>query len=145
MSRLSASEVINRGDYLQPDFEPSTLTIPHLLSVLTYHGIKYPSPHTKGKLIEVFNAEIRPRSAQLLKERQVREKKKPSHEGIFDGHTGRAIQAPKVGHRCLIRHTPLLMRLPHPRITSLCPFAGLRGAHLANLQSQNQPQRFVLS
>ncbi|KAG9104604.1 inner nuclear membrane protein enriched at telomere/subtelomere region [Ceratobasidium sp. 370] len=95
MSRLSASEVINRGDYLQPDFEPSTLTIPHLLSVLTYHGVKYPSPHTKGKLVDVFNAEIKPRSAELLRERQIRERKKPSHEGIFDGHTGRAVQPPE--------------------------------------------------
>lgn len=101
MSRLSASEVINRGDYLQPDFEPSTLTIPHLLSVLTYHGIKYPSPHTKAKLIEVFNNELKPRSAQLLKERQIRDRKKPSHEGIFDGHTGQAIQPPEVcRHYC---------------------------------------------
>ncbi|KAG9127161.1 inner nuclear membrane protein enriched at telomere/subtelomere region [Ceratobasidium sp. 392] len=95
MSRLSASEIIDRGDYLQPDFEPSTLTIPHLLSVLTYHGIKYPSPHTKGKLVDVFNNEIKPRSAELLRERQIRERKKPSHEGIFDGHTGRAIQPPE--------------------------------------------------
>ncbi|QRW27204.1 sulfide-quinone oxidoreductase [Rhizoctonia solani] len=77
MSRLSATEVINRGDYLKPDFEPSTLTIPHLLSVLTYHGIKYPSPHTKGKLVE---------------EREARERKKPSNDGILDGHTGQAIQ-----------------------------------------------------
>ncbi|KAJ1310217.1 hypothetical protein OPQ81_006959 [Rhizoctonia solani] len=95
MSRLSASEVINRGDYLKPDFEPSTLTIPHLLSVLTYHGIKYPSPHTKGKLIEVFNNELKPRSAELLRERQARERKKPSHEGILDGHTGEAVQPPE--------------------------------------------------
>ncbi|CAE7161605.1 unnamed protein product [Rhizoctonia solani] len=95
MSRLSASEVINRGDYLKPDFEPSTLTIPHLLSVLTYHGIKYPSPHTKGKLIEVFNNELKPRSAELLKERQTRESKKPSPDGIYDGHTGQAIQPPE--------------------------------------------------
>ncbi|CAE6525222.1 unnamed protein product [Rhizoctonia solani] len=95
MSRLSASEVINRGDYLKPDFEPSTLTIPHLLSVLTYHGIKYPSPHTKGKLIEVFNNELKPRSTELLRERQAREHKKPSSDGIFDGHTGQAIQPPE--------------------------------------------------
>ncbi|KAG8763790.1 inner nuclear membrane protein enriched at telomere/subtelomere region [Ceratobasidium sp. 423] len=95
MSRLSASEVINRGDYLKSDFEPSTLTIPHLLSVLTYHGIKYPSPHTKGKLIEVFNNELKPRSAELLRERQAREHKKPSSDGILDGHTGQAIQPPE--------------------------------------------------
>ncbi|CAE6519042.1 unnamed protein product [Rhizoctonia solani] len=95
MSRLSASEVINRGDYLKPDFEPSTLTIPHLLSVLTYHGIKYPSPHTKGKLIEVFNNELKPRSTELLKERQARDRKKPSPEGIMDGHTGQAVQPPE--------------------------------------------------
>ncbi|CAE6432638.1 unnamed protein product [Rhizoctonia solani] len=95
MSRLSATEVINRGDYLKPDFEPSTLTIPHLLSVLTYHGIKYPSPHTKGKLIEVFNNELKPRSAELLNERQARERKKPSNDGILDGHTGQAIQPPE--------------------------------------------------
>ncbi|CAE6347615.1 unnamed protein product [Rhizoctonia solani] len=95
MSRMSASEVIDRGDYLKPDFEPSTLTIPHLLSVLTYHGIKYPSPHTKGKLIEVFNNELKPRSTELLKERQVRERKKPSPDGIYDGHTGQAIQPPE--------------------------------------------------
>ncbi|CAE6439952.1 unnamed protein product [Rhizoctonia solani] len=95
MSRLSASEVINRGDYLKPDFEPSTLTIPHLLSVLTYHGIKYPTPHNKGKLIEVFNNELKPRGAELLKERQVRERKKPSPDGIYDGHTGQAVQPPE--------------------------------------------------
>ncbi|QRV86312.1 sulfide-quinone oxidoreductase [Ceratobasidium sp. AG-Ba] len=95
MSRMSASEVINRGDYLQPDFEPSTLTIPHLLSVLTYHGIKYPTPHNKAKLVDVFNAEIKPRSAELLRERRIREGKKPSHEGILDGHTGQAIRSPE--------------------------------------------------
>ncbi|KEP50696.1 sulfide-quinone oxidoreductase [Rhizoctonia solani 123E] len=119
MSRLSASEVINRGDYLKPDFEPSTLTIPHLLSVLTYHGIKYPTPHNKGKLIEVFNNELKPRGAELLKERQVRERKKPSPDGIYDGHTGQAIHPPEPAP--LRRSTRRSSRQPSESVTEPAP------------------------
>ncbi|KAF8759001.1 hypothetical protein RHS01_02816 [Rhizoctonia solani] len=73
------------GNSINPYYTSSIIS-------LTYHGIKYPSPHTKGKLVEVFNNELKPRSAELLKEREARERKKPSNDGILDGHTGQAIQ-----------------------------------------------------
>ena len=45
MSRPTTSQIIEKGDYLKPDFEPSSLTIPHLIGIFAYHQISYPSPH----------------------------------------------------------------------------------------------------
>lgn len=88
MSRLTSTEVINRGEYLDPDFDPMSLTMPHLLSILTLHAVKYPTPYNKSKLVQAFNEEIRPRVDQLKKERLKRESSVASSHGIKDGITG---------------------------------------------------------
>lgn len=91
MSRLTSTEVINRGEYLEPDFDPMSLTVPHLLSILTLHAVKYPTPHNKSKLVQAFNEDIRPRVEQLKKERLKREGSIASSHGIKDGITGESM------------------------------------------------------
>ena len=41
--------------YLEPDFDPSSLTIPRLRSILVAHGVDYPASSKKAQLIDIFN------------------------------------------------------------------------------------------
>jgi HeH/LEM domain len=91
MSRLTSTEVIHRGEYLEPDFDPMSLTVPHLLSILTLHAVKYPTPYSKSKLVQAFNDEIKPRIKQLKKERLKQEGSLASSHGIVDGITGESM------------------------------------------------------
>ena len=91
MSRMTAAQIIALGEYLEPDFDPASLTVPQLLGVFGFHNINYPSPYTKGKLVQLFNDEIKPRSAKLKKERIKRENSQASDDGITDGVTGRPL------------------------------------------------------
>lgn len=91
MSRMTAAQVIAIGEYLQPDFDPSSLTVPQLLGVFGYHNVNYPSQYTKPKLVQLFNEEIKPKATRLKKERLKRENSQASDDGIKDGVTGRPI------------------------------------------------------
>lgn len=72
---MSDSEV----DYLQPGFDPASVTIPRLRSILITHGVDYPSTAKKGKLVEVFNEKITPQAKKILDRRA---KAKRSSMGI---------------------------------------------------------------
>lgn len=92
MSRaLTSAQIIEKGDYLDPDFDPSSLTISQLLGVFGFHNINFPSPYTKGKLVQIFNDELKPRVNQFKKERLSRQNSQGSDDGITDGVTGRPI------------------------------------------------------
>ena len=92
MSRaLTSAQVIEKGDYLNPDFDPATLTISQLLGVFGFHNIGFPSPYTKGKLVQIFNDELKPNAQQYKKDRLSRQNSQASDDGITDGLTGRPI------------------------------------------------------
>jgi hypothetical protein len=88
MSRLTAAQLISLGDYLEPDFDPSSLTVSQLLGVLGFHNIRYPTPYTKGKLVQLFNNEVKTRASRYKKERIKQENSVASDDGITDGITG---------------------------------------------------------
>ncbi|KAJ7709943.1 Man1-Src1p-C-terminal domain-containing protein [Mycena rosella] len=88
MSRLTSAQIIGQGHYLEPDFEPASLTVSQLLGVLGYHNVVYPSPPSKPKLIALFNAEIKPKASKFKKERIKAAASIASDDGITDGHTG---------------------------------------------------------
>ncbi|KAF9005615.1 Man1-Src1p-C-terminal domain-containing protein [Cyathus striatus] len=92
MSRLTAAQIIAVGDYLQPDFDPVSLTVSQLLGVLGYHNIRYPTPYSKPKLVALFNEEIKPNIAKLKRERLKKENSIASEDGITDGITGQPIK-----------------------------------------------------
>lgn len=91
MSRMTAAQVIGLGEYLNPDFEPTSLTVSQLLGVLGFHNIPYPTPYTKAKLVLVFNNEVKPRAAKFRKERLKKENSIASEDGITDGVTGKPL------------------------------------------------------
>ena len=101
MSRaLSTSSIIEKGDYLNPDFDPATLTVPQLLGIFGYHNIEYHTPYTKPKLIQLFNDELRPQIGQFKKDRLSRQNSQASDDGITDGITGRPINEGRRVSRC---------------------------------------------
>jgi len=97
MSRsLTAAQVIGLGEYLNPNFDPSSLTVSQLLGVLGFHNIQYPTPYTKPKLVQLFTDEITARSGKLKREREKKEQSLASDNGITDGLTGKPISQKKV-------------------------------------------------
>ena len=96
MSRLTTAQVISLGEYLRPDFDSSSLTVSQLLGVLGYHNVRYPTPYTKAKLVQVFNSEIKTKASQFKKERLKKENSIPSDDGITDGLTGEPLNKGKV-------------------------------------------------
>jgi len=51
--------------YLEPDFDPSTLTMPRLRSILVAHDVNYPASSKKTQLIDIFNQELLPQARRL--------------------------------------------------------------------------------
>lgn len=58
------------SDYLQPDFDPWSLTVPRLRSILVAHNIQYPSAAKKPQLVEIFIDQVVPQSRKILNARQ---------------------------------------------------------------------------
>lgn len=68
-------------DYLQADFDPWSLTVPRLRSILVTHNIQYPSQAKKPQLIDLFNEHVLPQSKQIL---ATRARAKRTSRGIVD-------------------------------------------------------------
>ncbi|GAB7360476.1 hypothetical protein MBLNU230_g8427t2 [Neophaeotheca triangularis] len=67
--------------YLDPDFDPNSLTVPKLRSILVAHSIAYPSSAKKSQLVDIFNQSVRPQ-ASSLRDASIRVKR--SSRGIVD-------------------------------------------------------------
>ncbi|KAI9701819.1 MAG: inner nuclear membrane protein enriched at telomere/subtelomere region [Candelina mexicana] len=68
-------------EYLSPTFDPSSLTVPRLRSILVSHNISYPSSAKKPQLIEIFNENVLPQSRRIL---SARSRTKRTSRGITD-------------------------------------------------------------
>ncbi|TEB38601.1 hypothetical protein FA13DRAFT_1784919 [Coprinellus micaceus] len=88
MPNLSATEIVDLGEYLSHSFNPMMLTIPQLLGILGHHGIAFPSPYSKPKLVRAFIDNIQANSDALTQERLKLKHVPPSNEGIVDVRAG---------------------------------------------------------
>ncbi|KAG5985946.1 hypothetical protein E4U54_005711 [Claviceps lovelessii] len=52
-------------DYLQEGFDPRTVTVPRLRSILVTHNVDYPSTAKKGELVELVNAHVLSQAPKL--------------------------------------------------------------------------------
>lgn len=68
-------------DYLQTGFDPSSLTVPRLRSILVSHDIEYPSGAKKPQLIQIFTDRVLPQSRKIL---SARARAKRTSKGITD-------------------------------------------------------------
>lgn len=91
---MSDSEV----DYLQPGFDPKSLTMPRLRSILVAHNVSYPASAKKAQLIEIFNENVLPQARKILAQRA---KAKRSSKGIVDADAGQTLQNPFDDHETL--------------------------------------------
>ena len=66
-------------DYLMDGFDPSSLTVPRLRSILVTHNVQYSATAKKPQLIELFNKEVVPQAKRYL---AVRARAKRSSMGI---------------------------------------------------------------
>ena len=74
---MSDSEV----DYLQPGFDPQTVTMPRLRSILVTHNVSYSATAKKQALVDLFSSEVAPKAKKIL---QQRARAKRSSLGIVD-------------------------------------------------------------
>lgn len=51
--------------YLEPGFDPTTLTMPRLRSILVAHSVNYPASSKKTQLVDIFNQEVLPQARRL--------------------------------------------------------------------------------
>ncbi|KAG6820594.1 hypothetical protein H0H93_014510 [Arthromyces matolae] len=84
--------VIAQGEYLEPTFDPASLTVSQLLGVLGYHNVKYPTPYSKTKLVMIFKDEIKANASRLRNERVKKANSIASDDGILDGVTGEPLR-----------------------------------------------------
>ncbi|KAK6528118.1 inner nuclear membrane protein enriched at telomere/subtelomere region [Arthrobotrys megalospora] len=80
--------------YLQPGFDPNSLTMPILRKVLLKHDIDFPSNVKKAKLVEIFETELAPQAARILAQAG---RVKASARGIVNAEDYGTIGEPEVG------------------------------------------------
>lgn len=68
-------------DYLKTGFDPASLTVPRLRSILVSHDVEYPSGAKKPQLIQIFTDKVVPQSRKIL---ATRARAKRTSMGIVD-------------------------------------------------------------
>ncbi|KAK1976442.1 hypothetical protein LZ30DRAFT_564663, partial [Colletotrichum cereale] len=71
----------DNASYLQPDFDPASLTVPKLRNLLAAHEVIYATAKTKKDLVGLFEANIAPRAAATVR---AMAKVERTDEGIVD-------------------------------------------------------------
>ena len=99
-------------DYLQTDFDPWSLTVPRLRSILVTHNVHYPSQAKKPQLIELFNEHVLPQSKQIL---AARARAKRSSRGIVDADAQSTTSTDYSNEQDVTRPTPSSRRSRSPR------------------------------
>jgi hypothetical protein len=85
---LTSMQVIDHGNYLNMDFDPSHLTVSQILGILVYHNVQFPTQYNKPQLLHLFEDNITANSAKLKEREHQRKQSLPSDIGIIDGLTG---------------------------------------------------------
>ena len=67
-------------EYLQPNFDPTTLRVADLRRILLFHDVDFPSSAKKGQLVSLFLDHITPKAKSIL---QKKSRVRPSSRGII--------------------------------------------------------------
>lgn len=68
-------------EYLSPTFDPASLTVPRLRSILVEHDIHYPASAKKSQLVDIFTNQLVPKSRKIL---AARSRIRRTSKGITD-------------------------------------------------------------
>ncbi|WPH00274.1 Hypothetical protein R9X50_00309800 [Acrodontium crateriforme] len=72
--------------YFEEGFDPNTLVVPRLRSILVAHNVAYPSSAKKSQLVDLFNENIVPQARAI---RQANARVRRTSRGIVDQTSGR--------------------------------------------------------
>lgn len=101
-------------EYLQTGFDPASLTVPRLRSILVSHDIEYPSGAKKPQLIQIFTDNVIPQSHKIL---AARARARRTSKGITDADSQETTIADD---------GELMPPPPTPRVRSRKPSAKVR-------------------
>ncbi|KAG7452552.1 uncharacterized protein BT62DRAFT_880769 [Guyanagaster necrorhizus] len=118
-TRLTTTQVIEQGRYLDPDFEASSLTVSQLMGVLVHHRVNFPTPYSKPKLMQIFNEEIKSKLSPLKRQRLKQQNSIASSDGITDGVTGQPLAGGS--ETKVMRRSRRLSRAPTQEVESSPP------------------------
>lgn len=76
-------------DFLQEEFDPNSLTVPRLRSILVHYDVSYPSTAKKAQLVKIFIDEILPQRRRILKER---DRARRSSRGIVNATSRESLE-----------------------------------------------------
>lgn len=122
MSKLTSQEVIDRGDYLEPEFDPSTLLVVHLRAILQNHDVKYAANATKAQLIKLFNQYVVPNAGRYKQARRDTAAIKSDASDIVDGSTGEYLEPSSIRRRLSRKSTAEIPK----RVASASPTRKVR-------------------
>jgi len=71
-------------EYLQPNFDPTTLRVADLRRILLFHDVDFPSSAKKPQLVNLFLDHITPKAKGIL---QKKSRVRPSGKGILKVET----------------------------------------------------------
>jgi hypothetical protein len=71
-------------EYLEPGFEPASLTVPRLRSIFVTHDISYPANAKKAQLLQIFEDEVKPKARKIL---SARARARRTSRGITDAES----------------------------------------------------------
>ncbi|KKK19535.1 hypothetical protein ARAM_006860 [Aspergillus rambellii] len=108
-------------EYLAPDFDLNSLTVPRLRSILVSHDVPYPASAKKAQLIRILEEEVLPQAKKLLRER---EKVRRTSAGIMDMGSR---EASVVSEGAYQRDDVERESMPPPPTPSTVSTAGRRG------------------
>ena len=91
-------------DYLASDFDPASLTVPRLRSILVHHNVNYPASAKKTQLIEIFNQTVVPQAHKIL---TAQSRVKRSSKGIEDVPSSQASTVDDEEDRRRMRPPPI--------------------------------------
>lgn len=80
-SIATMASTLDGYEYLDPSFDPSSLTVPKLRSILVQYDVAYSSSAKKPQLIELFNQHVAPQASKILRSQS---RTKRSARGIQD-------------------------------------------------------------
>ncbi|PVG02588.1 hypothetical protein CPB86DRAFT_696848 [Serendipita vermifera] len=94
MSKLTSQEIIDRGDYLEPNFDASSLLVANLRAILQHHDVSFAANASKAALIQAFEDNIVPNAKKYKRIRQANAAIRSDASDILDGETGNYLEPP---------------------------------------------------
>jgi HeH/LEM domain len=92
MSKPTSQEIIDSGSYLEPFFDPSTLLVANLRTILQHHGVQFPANATKPVLIKHFNEKIAPNTQELKRQKEAADGVPSDASDILNAETGQYLE-----------------------------------------------------